>query len=458
LGNPRFPEVKTPGKEKSMKRLFLTVNLFILMLVVFCGTGHALSVTVLKGGVPDFSIPAVSGKEPIILTFADEHVVIHDSTLRVPGRLVSPREVSLSELFLLRDHRSVSYGTGYERIYSQRGFHLAIVPSPQQLAAEKRVNLMPVTASMVVVEVSKRVKRKPDPKVVELLKKLDRTEYGKSMSALSAAPDMSTRYSCADEALTARDRISAYFEELGLEVSSSMEFANTQCAANCKSQRRGYNVIAKKTGTKRPDEFYLVGAHYDSINEYDGSPCESARGACDNASGVAGVMELARVFSQIETEASVVFVAFGGEEIDILGSSKYVQELVDNQEISNLKAFVVLDMVSYYDKKRGVFIEGSKKESDQKARALKFKEYFDTYTDIKRTEILWPELGYSDHRYFLAKGIPGALLIQMECTKDEEGFKYPYIHSSQDLIKYQDLPFALEIVKVAAATLAEAGL
>jgi hypothetical protein len=111
------------------------------------------------------------------------------------------------------------------------------------------------------------------------------------------------------------------------------------------------NVIAVLPGTKLPETQILVTAHYDSLNRgttaggaaadpnadtpppADGprpqpTPAEQekiaelpAPGACDDGSGTAAVMELARVMSQYEFDKTLVFVTFSGEEQGLVGSS-----------------------------------------------------------------------------------------------------------------------------------------
>ena len=62
-----------------------------------------------------------------------------------------------------------------------------------------------------------------------------------------------------------------------------------------------YNVVATRPGTTRPEDIYILGAHFDSVNN---------PGADDNGSGTAGILGAARVLSQYEFEATVVFIAF----------------------------------------------------------------------------------------------------------------------------------------------------
>ena len=76
-------------------------------------------------------------------------------------------------------------------------------------------------------------------------------------------------------------------------------------------------------GRIRPDDRFVVGAHYDSIS---GNPFD-APGAEDNASGCAGVLEIARIFAANPPEATIHFVCYAGEEQGLHGSTAHVADL-----------------------------------------------------------------------------------------------------------------------------------
>lgn len=89
------------------------------------------------------------------------------------------------------------------------------------------------------------------------------------------------------------------------------------------------NVIATLPGSSLAQSHVAVGGHYDSwgavrhgetVDNEATAAAPYAPGADDNASGVAAVMELARVLSQHEFRKTIVFIAFGGEEQGLLGS------------------------------------------------------------------------------------------------------------------------------------------
>jgi Zn-dependent M28 family amino/carboxypeptidase len=90
-----------------------------------------------------------------------------------------------------------------------------------------------------------------------------------------------------------------------------------------------YNVAAILPGTKRPDETVIYTAHHDhlGVGQPDANGDRIYNGALDNATGVAHLLEQARVFARRpRTERSVLFLAVGAEEKGLLGSEYYVSK------------------------------------------------------------------------------------------------------------------------------------
>lgn len=85
------------------------------------------------------------------------------------------------------------------------------------------------------------------------------------------------------------------------------------------------NVIGYILGKENPDSFIVFTAHYDHLGQM--GKTVYFPGANDNASGVAMLLSLARYYSQAEhkPKCSMVFMAFGGEEVGLLGSMFYAQ-------------------------------------------------------------------------------------------------------------------------------------
>jgi hypothetical protein len=87
---------------------------------------------------------------------------------------------------------------------------------------------------------------------------------------------------------------------------------------------RTQNVVAEIRGTLRPEEIIVVGGHYDTVLEVSG--------AGDNAGGTAIMLELARVFKERGSKRTMRFVAWGCEELGLLGSREYAKRLREASE------------------------------------------------------------------------------------------------------------------------------
>ena len=91
---------------------------------------------------------------------------------------------------------------------------------------------------------------------------------------------------------------------------------------------KSHNVAAVKRGLVRPEEYVLFMAHWDHlgiIDVADSGKDNIMNGAVDNATGVAAILELAKRFSEIETDRSVIFLAVTLEESGLLGSEYFAK-------------------------------------------------------------------------------------------------------------------------------------
>ncbi|QTN20806.1 M20/M25/M40 family metallo-hydrolase [Brevundimonas sp. AJA228-03] len=84
----------------------------------------------------------------------------------------------------------------------------------------------------------------------------------------------------------------------------------------------GINVLGLVEGTRVPDRYIVVTAHYDHVGVNEGL---IYNGADDNASGVATLLEIAARLKDAPPEHSVIFVAFDGEEHGLLGAKHFVE-------------------------------------------------------------------------------------------------------------------------------------
>ena len=106
------------------------------------------------------------------------------------------------------------------------------------------------------------------------------------------------------------------------------------------------NIIAVKWGTKTPQEYVICGAHYDSWNA-DGYDPDTIRspGADDNASGVAGILETARLLSPYTFDRTVIFANWCAEEIGLVGSAAYAHDCAAQD--MDIVGYFNLDMTGY---------------------------------------------------------------------------------------------------------------
>ena len=85
-----------------------------------------------------------------------------------------------------------------------------------------------------------------------------------------------------------------------------------------------WNVVATKPGVLHPSRQIIIGGHFDSIS-IDRRHQDFAPGADDNASGVAAVLEVARLLRAVDLDATLVFAFFGAEEVGLIGSQHYAR-------------------------------------------------------------------------------------------------------------------------------------
>ncbi|PGZ13449.1 M28 family metallopeptidase [Bacillus cereus] len=172
--------------------------------------------------------------------------------------------------------------------------------------------------------------------------------------------------------------------------------------ARHESNLQSLNVIAKKkpknsTGNEKA---VIVSSHYDSV--------AGAPGANDNASGTGLVLELARAFQNVETDKEIRFIAFGSEEMGLIGSEHYVDNLSQKERGRILGVFNADMVATNYDKAKNLYAmtpDGSTNlVTDATLHAAK---------QLNNDLVLQGKFGSSDHVPFAYAGIPAALFIWM---------------------------------------------
>ncbi len=122
------------------------------------------------------------------------------------------------------------------------------------------------------------------------------------------------------------------------------------------------NVLAKRTGTARPGEAVLYGAHWDhlGVGGADTTGDKIYNGAADNASGVGGLLEIARQFaSGPPPRRTVLFAAWTAEEKGLLGSEFYAAHPVT--PLARTVANLNMDMLPIFGATHDVVVVGAGK-------------------------------------------------------------------------------------------------
>ena len=156
------------------------------------------------------------------------------------------------------------------------------------------------------------------------------------------------------------------------------------------------------------DKTVIVGAHYDHLGEgKQGSSRDSTgygmihNGADDNASGVAGLLELARVFSQNKVKEPVdfLFIAFGAEELGLVGSRYFAAH--PTLSLNTVHFMLNMDMIGRFNPDNGVAIigYGTSPEFEPIFGAIDKERHIKHYTGYEGR-------GGSDQTSFYEKDIP----------------------------------------------------
>ncbi len=242
----------------------------------------------------------------------------------------------------------------------------------------------------------------------------------------------------------AADFIQRSFEEIGYSVESNPYEINGVTFRN---------IIAEKPGNNPAGGILLIGAHYDS--------CYNP-GADDNASGIAGLIELARLLKDVPFTHTLRFAAFVNEEppfflTDQMGSSVYAKQLRSKGE--PLRAAVILEMLGFYSEKlfsqkylpllgpfypnRANFITivgnfPSRKIVKDLYQGFKAASTFPVERIVAPSSI--PGIYYSDHWSFWKAGYPAVMIT------DTAYLRSPHYHAKTDLPGTIDYPRMAKVI------------
>lgn len=257
----------------------------------------------------------------------------------------------------------------------------------------------------------------PDPEVQLRVDAIDTQRWFETLTTLASYD----RSSYGTEIDQARDWLMGEFGALGLQVS-------TQTFTVGGTATQVENVIARRTGSLYPDEWVIVGGHYDSRQQNMNDPNQSP-GAEDNASGCAGVVEAARVFSQFPPQRTMVFVCFAGEEQGLYGGAAYAQALQTSGDLAKVDLAVIMDMIGYSgDSDLDVLLETSASLSTVftpfAAAAATYAPELRVLTDTSAC--------CSDHMPFINRGVSSLLTIENDYSPSMPN-GYQHYHKTTDL-------------------------
>ncbi len=244
------------------------------------------------------------------------------------------------------------------------------------------------------------------------------------------------------------------------------------------------NVVATLPG-EQPEaraRIYVVSGHYDSRVTDVMNATADAPGADDDASGVAAVLEMARVMSQKKWDATLVFLAVAGEEQGLFGSTHWAK--MAREKNWDIAGMITNDIIgssraedgSVDDKQVRLFAEGvppspemsqawrrqvqTGGENDSPARELArfIKTMGERYVHDMTVNIIYRKDRYlrgGDHSPFLEAGYPAVRL-----TEPHEDFRHQHQDvreekgvSLGDLPKFDDFNYIAQVARVNAASL-----
>ena len=314
--------------------------------------------------------------------------------------------------------------------------------SPSTLPRAKRIGqpeepcfaVRPLTDRHVAFEARPRtaVRAAEVPWVRALVDGVTRPPYEADLTHLVSFP---TRHSTTAHYTAAAEWAGGRLEEMGYQVTQ------TTITVGSGTSR---NVIADRLG-KRPGPrgMVLVTAHLDSVNHDVAGPLAPAPGADDNASGSAGVLQIARSLRDHANADDLRFILFGGEEQGLFGSKQYVAGL-STAERGRVRAVVNMDMIGCLNRAPAtVLIEGA---AVSRTVINGLAEAAGTYTGLSVETSLDPFA--SDHVPFIQANLPAVLTIE---GADQSN---PNDHTSNDVLANVNYDIALEILRMNLAFVA----
>lgn len=265
-----------------------------------------------------------------------------------------------------------------------------------------------------------------------------------------------------------RDEFDAIAAASGGRLTVTLQSETVPCARpGMPTQVPIVNVIATLRGTTDPERVYVVGGHYDSRNSQGEDGRKAAPGAVDDASGTAVALEACRALAGRRFPATLVFVAYDGEEQGLIGSKAHAKALAAAG--ARVDGMIACDIVGNTLGMDGVRYDGhlrcfsyAPSGNDSFGRSLARAAAFAARVHVPGfgVDLIFRGDRYGrggDHRSFFDEGFPA-----VRFSEPREDFSRQH----QDVVErdgkpYGDLPdwvdfaYSANVCRVVVATLAE---
>jgi hypothetical protein len=202
----------------------------------------------------------------------------------------------------------------------------------------------------------------------------------------------------------------------------------------------GLNIFGIQKGTKYPDDVFIIGAHHDAVTDY----C-----ADDNASGVATVLETARILSKNCFEYTMIYTFWDEEEAGLWGSTHYAKQAKANGQ--SFRGIITLDMLGYDSNNDRKFDIHVTNDPSSLGLADSVKSIIYRHNLKIDPQIINPGSDRGDHYSFWKQGFMNGIAYGEKMLTDDPN---PAYHTTNDRIGLFNLPYYYELSKMTIGLMA----
>ena len=390
--------------------------------LLFTLVALAMSIVTIAG---NFVMLPYSGRAELEKHFSDPNLTVHFYT---DTEVFATAERFNPDCMVMIDENAFAEGSCYTLVYcpkEQQQRYDALYSTKDYVVVRGAAEPYKNDGAVAIFNKEARLPRltRDFPQVTEvnptIREMLDQVNQDSLEATVQHLQDYGHRLWSSENAFAASDWIASRMRALGLEVEQQPFYASTWLG----SGQAAPNVIGIQRGTLYPDTYVVCGSHFDSFS-WDAYMGGQAPGADDNATGVASVLESARIMTQYEFEYSIVYCAFGCEEMGLYGSEAYASRCQQEG----------MDIIGYFNNDMNGYLYGDQIHID--CIYPNSVEPIGAYY-MNVGNVYYPELpirhvdfneGDSDHTSFNNHGYQGIYPFE-----DYQNYS-PYIHTVNDLI------------------------